>query len=964
MKLLTLLCNLAITTIAFGQNTNFVRTINNDSVDRAEASFQLGNGDYFILSNTNRSSTTDEDFQVTRTNALGASIWSYTYGTSDEDVATSMKPTLDGGAIICGYTTGSTTFSDEDAFITKLTSAGVVSWSKYFRSDSNERALDVVQSKTGAYFLAGQVESDTLDLNMLVSRLDISGNVSWLKSVGGEGDDIAYSVAEDAKGRIVLVGSTQNDSVTIGGSDDIDMSINVLTTGGALVSSRNYGTATDDIGKVVKSHTDNKLYIAGTTYGGTGSKDIFLCEIDTNLNISNSFWYGSPEENDISDLKIRTNGNALVSFSAMTSYSQLDALLIDVPNSSSMFNVSAYVYGGFLTDGMSEVSISGRDNSGFSIVTSGLSFGNTNSEDLHIVKLNSDNLVSCGFQTEQLDFGILSMTSDIFSHSETFGSNSSLSVSRNAVSNSDSMICCNLEKRTIADTLSMCVGSNVSLGRQNINGYIYEWTSISGDSYSSSSANPSVSPTQDTEYKLVVSSSSLTCSSDSSNVYVKVSQRQSISPIADTSMCAGDSVVLVAASGMSLYTWDTKSGENYSNSIKLRSTDTVELYMIDAFACDYRDTVAVTFNPLPAFSLGNDTTICDNLAITLTGPSGMSNYSWDGVDGSSNTLVTNVSKTYTLGVTDAIGCTYSDTISIFTNPSSRFTLGNDTTICFGADFSVFIPSSLSGYTWNNVVSSDFEYKVQEAGVIYAEAKNSFDCPSYDTIIVSTYALPEFSLGSDTGFCDAVSYQLRGPAAMESYLWNDSTTNISLNVNAEGEYSLTVVDNNSCKFSDTISIKEYTSPSISLGNDTIIPLSGVLVLSPGEGFASYDWSTGATTSSIQVSDTGLYSVTVTDDNGCTAYDEVWVPSTAGIAYLDGIKYTLYPNPAKNRLNIDSEKSLAGYEVSLVDVQGRIVLSEILGGVANQLNTENLSNGIYRLILSKDETSLSFNVIVNH
>ncbi|MGB0849832.1 MAG: T9SS type A sorting domain-containing protein [Bacteroidia bacterium] len=271
---------------------------------------------------------------------------------------------------------------------------------------------------------------------------------------------------------------------------------------------------------------------------------------------------------------------------------------------------------------------------------------------------------------------------------------------------------------------------------------------------------------------------------------------------------------------------------------------------------------------------------------------------------------------------------------------------------------------MSNYKWNNVSSSSYEYNVLRAETIYAEARNSFDCPSYDTIIVSTFTLPEFSLGTDTGFCDAVSHQLRGPAAMESYLWSDSSTNIFLGVSVAGEYSLTVEDDNKCKFSDTINIEQYTSPTISLGNDTIIPLSGVLVLSPGEGFSSYDWSTGATTSSIQVSDTGLYSVTVTDSNGCTAFDDVWVPSTAGITYLDGVKYTLYPNPANNWLNIDSEKSLAGFEVSLIDLQGRTVISEILGGVSNRLNIENLSNGMYRLILSKDETSLSFNVIVNH
>ncbi|MFT5347385.1 MAG: hypothetical protein ACI9M3_000416, partial [Bacteroidia bacterium] len=73
---------LFISIVTVAQETTFTRVINNDSTDQSVAFFQNTIGDYYILSNTNSDGQGGVDFQVTRADGLGKTLWSYTYGTS------------------------------------------------------------------------------------------------------------------------------------------------------------------------------------------------------------------------------------------------------------------------------------------------------------------------------------------------------------------------------------------------------------------------------------------------------------------------------------------------------------------------------------------------------------------------------------------------------------------------------------------------------------------------------------------------------------------------------------------------------------------------------------------------------------------------------------------------------------------------------------------------------------------
>jgi hypothetical protein len=956
---------MAFSLLGFSQNTTFTRVINNDSTDQLQAAFQNTSGDYYILSTTNSGGEGKKDVQVTKTNGLGVTQWSYTYGTKGNDVGTNMKTTTDGGAIICGYSDSLTGQGDEDIFITKITSAGVQEWTRYIRSDSMERATDVIQSKSGEYYLTGYMKLDTMDINIVVARFNSSGTTLWVKTYGGDGDDIGNAIIEDDLNRIVILGSMANDSTNIGSAGDKDLSIMALNTTGTILRIRNIGTTTDDAGSAIILAPGKKYYVAGTTEKGlgTGANGMIL-SLDSNFNTLNASWLGGLEDDRIESLRLLANGKILVSSSTVGSSSPRDAYVFEYDPSTGAPNL-VFVIGGGSSDATSNAVLAGRELTGYTLVSSGYSLGGTNTEDIYISKLNElfDN--QCGFPQDNINFGSLSLSSGVFANSASHSVYGGALFSRSSISNSDTLLCCKLEARTIGDSLAICGVESINLGRQSISGYQYNWTSLSGASFSSSSANPTVSPSVSTLYKLVVSSSDGLCAQDSALVYLKVNQKLSVTPIRDTFVCIGDSILITATSGMNYYEWNTPTGKLTQSSIYVKVTSpNIRLFSIDNNSCTYRDTFSVVQKSLPQFSLGSDTTICENLTVTLKGPASMQTYVWNNVSTGSRTYTTNVSKIHKLSVVDSFGCKFNDNIEVLTVPNSPFSLGPDTLVCPGSNYTIFGPSALKFYKWNNVSSALASKTVNAAGKYWAEAYNSFGCPSYDTVNISFYPSSSFSLGADLGFCDVINYTITGPSGKKNYLWSDSSTNQNLTIDTVGIYHLKIVDDNKCVFRDTVKVTVSESPIISLGTVTKIPASGILELTPGAGFKTYTWNTGASSAILQVTDTGTYFVTVIDSNGCSGYASIYINKTADIRYINGARHSVYPNPTNEVLHIEGGSELSKSELAIVDGLGKVVYcNESFNGIET-VNVKGFPAGLYRVIISSEEKALNFNVLVAH
>ncbi|MFA5649229.1 MAG: T9SS type A sorting domain-containing protein [Bacteroidales bacterium] len=137
----------------------------------------------------------------------------------------------------------------------------------------------------------------------------------------------------------------------------------------------------------------------------------------------------------------------------------------------------------------------------------------------------------------------------------------------------------------------------------------------------------------------------------------------------------------------------------------------------------------------------------------------------------------------------------------------------------------------------------------------------------DIITLSLWQNGELLVNEDF----AASESLQPGASIEH------TLNHRVNLSAKNQHAIAVkakhpLDNNPANDSLMQEVVSYGFPTVDLGSDRVVKTASA-VLDAGEGFATYLWSNGSIERNLTISETGVYSVVVTDVNGCSATDEV-------------------------------------------------------------------------------------------
>lgn len=153
-------------------------------------------------------------------------------------------------------------------------------------------------------------------------------------------------------------------------------------------------------------------------------------------------------------------------------------------------------------------------------------------------------------------------------------------------------------------------------------------------------------------------------------------------------------------------------------------------------------------------------------------------------------------------------------------------------------------------------------------------------------------------------------------------------------------------------SPRIAIDVHLIPGVtaSLGADTAAELPFNIPLSPGPGYTSYLWSTGATTDTIVVTSADTYWVTVSGANGCTITDTIVVGIAVGVnGQLSKDVMSFYPNPANEQLTIKSGMlDLDKAQIRMFDSRGGMISNLILSPENNHtynLDLRSFEAGIY-------------------
>ncbi len=336
----------------------------------------------------------------------------------------------------------------------------------------------------------------------------------------------------------------------------------------------------------------------------------------------------------------------------------------------------------------------------------------------------------------------------------------------------------------------------------------------------------------------------------------------------DTSICQGSVLVLDATLPGSTYLWNTGASGPTLN-VSAAGTYSVQVFQ---GACMVTDTIAVQVQPMPALTLGNDTTLCAGATLTLDASFTGATYLWNS-GSTAPTITVSAPGTYEATV-DLNGCAVTDAIQVdYVNPLS-LDLGNDTLLCPGIPLT--LQASIPGGTtvWStNIVGPSIT--VMNDGIYWANITVQ-GCSVSDSILVQHVPLEPLDLGPDANLCEGTSLDLDITVAGASYLWEDGSNEPTRVIAGGGTYWARIILSG-CETSDTLHLTDVPLPVVDLGNDSALCATGTITLNAFQPGATYLWNNSSTAASV-VASPGTWSVAVTL-NGCSASDELVIDELA-------------------------------------------------------------------------------------
>jgi len=320
----------------------------------------------------------------------------------------------------------------------------------------------------------------------------------------------------------------------------------------------------------------------------------------------------------------------------------------------------------------------------------------------------------------------------------------------------------------------------------------------------------------------------------------------------DTAICTGDSIQLDAKNSGLNFVWNTGVT---SQSIWVRNAGIYGVEVSTTSGCSGSDSIEITINDLPQFSLGNDTTICAGDSMEI-GSALAGDYLWSNGPTTSHISVLD-SGMYWLTITDANRCENSDSIFIGTSLPPSVSLGSDTAICAGDSIQLDAQNSGLNFVWSTG-STNQNIWVKNAGVYEVQVATTLGCSSSSSINVTVIDLPIVNLGPDTTICEGQNITLDAQNIGANYVWNNGETNQSIQITEIGIHSVEVRDNMGCLGTDSILISKELLEDPFLEKQKQICEGDSIVLEP-EFISDYDiyWESDVNSSSITVSEKGTY-----------------------------------------------------------------------------------------------------------
>jgi hypothetical protein len=279
-----------------------------------------------------------------------------------------------------------------------------------------------------------------------------------------------------------------------------------------------------------------------------------------------------------------------------------------------------------------------------------------------------------------------------------------------------------------ATATSICEGSPVTLTGSGASAYAW-----------SGSVNDGVAfiPSGTMTYTVVGTALNGCTDSDTITIVVNALPTVTTSAIPSNVVCAGTSVTL-SGNGAATYLWTGGVVDGVPFTPVMTST-----YIVtgtDTNSCSNTATVTVTVNANPIVNIGPDSTNCG--AIMLDAGNVGSTYLWS-TSATTQTISATVSGTYMVDVTNASGCTSSDTVVLTINTQPVVNLGADDTLC-AASITLDAMNVGGSYVWNDFSTGQTNV-VTTSGTYFVQVTMPGGCVGSDTITLVVNTPPNVTL---------------------------------------------------------------------------------------------------------------------------------------------------------------------------------------------------------------------------
>jgi hypothetical protein len=390
------------------------------------------------------------------------------------------------------------------------------------------------------------------------------------------------------------------------------------------------------------------------------------------------------------------------------------------------------------------------------------------------------------------------------------------------------------------------------------------------------------------------------------------------------------------------------SGFTVPNPVATPNTNTYyQVVVTDANGCTATDDIQVSVRENPTADAGSDRTLvqCGGDSVQIGGLQSFANgippfkYLWTPNTGLSSDTVLNpwvkgitANTTYILTVTDSTGCAGTDNVVVLSLPNNLSAeAGNGGSLCGGIGAGIQLggsPTATGGtpvylYRWSPSVGlSDSTTANPIASPLvttkyFVTVTDAKGCTAIDSTTVTINGSITVDAGQDTAICNGFAVRIggnttaSGGAAPYSYTWTpaiglsqNNVANPFATPNTTTNYTVLVRDVNGCTGTDVVTITVNQRPNADAGADKThvtcagdsVQIGGTPSATGGAGNYTYLWSpnlyfaAGSDSSNANPyvagsAPTTLYSLLVTDTNGCTATDVVLVTATQSTLAAD-------------------------------------------------------------------------------